>query len=229
MEKVAPGAAEAARLISRENLRKEQHRRLERLTSDSTRTAWEELGRPLRKSKKKELSKERLWEAQFQLMSVAYRAADIPLIGQREIEKAKKEISNSANSASKLARGLWIFGSDAQLVGLWWTYLKKRSSDPSSRFSSYPFVSFAVELGRLGGFLERAAALYKQEPLSPVRNVKASTAPTTMVIRLIAGVSQKHLGTPLYSTIATLANASLGREDINDKTVRASLRPWPKP
>jgi hypothetical protein len=224
IENEVPGAAKAARLISREKLRKDQRQRLERLTSERTKSAWYELERPIKKSKKKELSKEQLWEAQFELMSVAFRAADLPPIGQREIMLAKKEISDLASSDAKLARGLWTFGSDAQLVGLWSLYLKNRSCGPTSRFSSYPFVPFAVELGRLGDFLERAADLYKKEPIPPLRNVKASTAPSTIVIRLIADVCKRRLGTPMYSTVATLANASLGREDISDTTVRSSLR-----
>jgi hypothetical protein len=86
-----------------------------------------------------------------------------------------------------------------------------------------------MELKRVGDFCERAAPIYKpQGPVVPVGKVKGHKALTTTVIRQIAQVCHKHFSTPMYSTVTTLARASLGQADIDDKTVRASLRPWRK-
>ena len=73
-----------------------------------------------------------------------------------------------------------------------------------------------------------AATSYKPEgPVPPVRQVNDSEAHKTTVIRKLAQVCKKHFGSPMYGTVATLANASLGRTDIDAETVRASLRGTP--
>jgi len=57
--------------------------------------------------------------------------------------------------------------------------------------------------------------------------VNDSEAHKTTVIRKLAQVCEKHFGSPMYGTVATLANASLGRTDIDAETVRASRRGTP--
>lgn len=60
--------------------------------------------------------------------------------------------------------------------------------------------------------------------MRPVGQPLDRDALKTTVIRQIARGCKRHFGTPMYSTVATLANASLGRSDIDADTVRGALR-----
>jgi hypothetical protein len=86
-------------------------------------------------------------------------------------------------------------------------------------------LAIADVLERIADFCERAATHYKHEgPIPPVRQVNDSEALKTTVIRQLAKVCKRHFDTSMYNTVANLANASLGRTDIDAVTVRASLR-----
>jgi hypothetical protein len=225
MDEIAPGAAEAARAISRENLFGSQRERLARLTSELTRSVWRELKRP--HASKRHLSESDLWEAQHELFFEAYRAADFQPVSPLEIEQSKTRIKELGAAIFTSALELRSLGRDAQLAGMWGAYRNNKNRRSDRRLHSLPDHPLAVAdvLERIADFCERAATLYKPEgPIPPVRQVKDSEAHKTTVIRQLAKVCKKHFGSPMYSTVAKLANASLGRTDIVDETVRASLR-----
>jgi hypothetical protein len=225
LDEVAPGAAERARFIAaNENLSDTRLKRLERLAGETTELAWRELS--IRRDKrKKQLSAPELVTAQSELMWEAYRAPDFRAIGQPEIERSKARLADLGTATMKLAGNLREIGHDGQLAGMWLAYRNNRSDDPLLQLLPDHLLALAAALDRVGDFCERAASLYKPEgPVPRVGQPEAHDADKTTVIRQIARVCRRHFGLPLYSTVATLANASLGRKDITDKIVRGSLR-----
>ena len=229
MDEIAPGAAEAARAINRRainsgNLSGLQGERLARLTNDTC-SVWRELKRP--HSSKRHLSDRELWEAQHELMYEAYRAADFQPASPREIEQSKTKIKELGTAIFTSAQKLRTLGRDAQFEGMWGTYRNNENRRNDRVLHSLPNDPRAIAdvLERIADFCERAATLYKPEgPVPPVPQVNDSEAHKTTVIRKLAQVCEKHFGSPMYGTVATLANASLGRTDIDAETVRASLR-----
>jgi hypothetical protein len=223
MDEIAPGAAEAARAISVGKPSRLQHERLARLTSEVTRSVWRELKRP--HSSKRRLCDRELWKAQHELMYEAYRAADFQPVSPQEIEQSKTRIKELAAAIFTSALELRTLGCDKQFAGMWRTYRNNRRSDRVLHSLPDHPLAIADVLKRIADFCERAATPYKPEgPVPPVRQVKDSEAHKTTVIRKLAQVCENHFGSPMYGTVATLANASLGRADINAVTVRASLR-----
>ena len=212
-----------ARTISGWALTGSQRHRLERLTSEATRRAWLE---PLhRRQKNKEaLSQSKLWEAHYELMWEAFRAPGFQPIGQKKIDASRARLKQIAMIAEQLANEIGEVGRDMLLESLWVKYQRSRREDTLAG----PYEGLAPQtaaLRRLADFFRRAAPLYTpQGPVRPVGQPRDRDALKTTVIRQIAQVCKKHFGTPMYSTVATLANASLGRDDIDDKTVRGSLR-----
>jgi hypothetical protein len=224
MDERAPGAAEAARSISRGNLSDIERRRVERLTSDATKRAWLEVLHQREKSKRK-LSETELWAAQHELMWEAYRAPDFTPIGPAEIEQSKARLVKIGEDAANLAGDIGDIGNDAQLAGMWLAYRNNRINDAILRVLPSDLTLVAAALYRVEDFFQRAAELYKPEgPVTPVGQPGDLKALKTTVIRQIAHVCQKHFGTPMYSTVATLAKASLDRTDIDRETVKGSLR-----
>jgi hypothetical protein len=88
--------------------------------------------------------------------------------------------------------------------------------------------SIATALDGLADFFRLAAPLYKPEgPVPAVDRPNKREARRTRVIRKIALVCQQRFGAApqeLHNVIATLANASLDRHDIDRWTVRGSLK-----
>ena len=108
---------------------------------------------------------------------------------------------------------------------MWGVYRNSRRSDRVLHSLPDRPLAIADVLERIADFCERAATHYKHEgPIPPVRQVNDSEALKTTVIRQLAKVCKRHFGTSMYNTVANLANASLGRTDIDAVTVRASLR-----
>jgi hypothetical protein len=228
MDEIAPGAAEAARAISVGKLSRLQHERLARLTSEVTRSVWRELKRS--HSSKRRLSDRELWKAQHELIYEAYRAADFQPVSPWEIEQSKTRIKELGAAIFTSALELRTLGCDKQLAGMWRAYRNNRRSDRLLHSLPDHPSALADVLEPIADFCERAATHYKPEgPIPPVRQVRDSEALKTTVIRNLAQVCEKHFGSRMYGTVANLANASLGRTDINAVTVRASLRPpWRK-
>lgn len=223
----APGAAQAARTISGGNLSDTQRERLARLTSDATKRAWLEPRRRRQKTQRI-LTEDELWNAYHELMWESYRSTDFEPIGRPEIEQSKARLGAISADAGKLAREIREVGNDLQLVALWLTYRNNRRTDGFLRSLPDDLPLLPGVIDRLADFFERAAPLYKLEgPVPPVGQPQDLEALKTTVIRQIANTCRKHFGTGLYSTVATLANASLGRTDITRETVRGSLRDVP--
>ena len=224
MEVSAPGAAEAARVISHGALSDPQHERLGRLTNDDTKRAWLEPRRRRRKDVK-QLSETELWDAHHELMSEAYYAADHPPIGLPEIERLKEKLAQIQASLGSSAHNIWEIGNDVQLVGMWRKYRQNRPHDLPSRMLPDGLLLVATLLDRLSDFFQRAGQFYKpQGPVIPVGQPRDPDAAKTIVVRQIALVCRKHFGIPMRGTVAILANASLNRTDITRDTVRGSLR-----
>jgi hypothetical protein len=225
LDEAAPGAADAARIISTDpNLSEPQRERLQRLVSDSTRRAWREL-RVRRQKSKKQLSDDELWQAQHEIMWEAYRAPDLPPVGLPEIHRTKAGLAKIGKSAVKLGNDIWKLN-DVQLTGMWALYRRKFPADDLVQSLPDNLQAIAKMLDRIGKFLGLAARPYKPYgPVDPVGQPGDSEALKTVVIRRIAKTCEKHFGASLYTTVATFANASLNRQDITNMTVRQSLQP----
>jgi hypothetical protein len=223
LDEVAPGAAQAARTISRANLSVAERERLARLTGDATEPAWREISGPARKGKAK-LDGQTLWAAQHDIMVEAFRAADFQPIGGAEIERWKERFGKAGTAARKLAGDLREFGEDVQIVGMWRTYLNKHLDHAPVRMPNDP-VAMSAAVEQLADFCDRAGIRYKREgPIPPVGQPGDCQALETTVMRHIAGTCKKHFGTYMAGTAAILANASLGRDDITPRRVRESMR-----
>jgi hypothetical protein len=223
MEKSAPGAAEAARMISgEEDLSESQQQRLVRLTGEDIRSAWQTTNS---QAKRKKLSEAELYAAHHELMWEAYHAADFPPVGHSEIEQAKARLEQIGKTAQRLAREIRAVGTGApQLYGLWNRYRIRRPDDQILATLPDSLPSIATALDGLADFFRLAPPLYKPEgPVPSVERPKYHDALKTTVIRQIAKICEKHFGTPLLGTVARLANASLHRADIDSQTVRGSL------
>jgi hypothetical protein len=225
MDQSVPGAAQAARMIARENLSNQQYQRLVRLTGDATKRAWLEPRRQRHTSKRK-LTEDELYNAHHELMWEAYRAANFQPIGRPEIEQSKDRLLLLSTEAETLARGVRETGQDVLLAGLWATYRNNRRSNTLLRSLPDDLLQMAHVIDLLADFFQRAAPRYKFEgPVPPVGKPQDVEALKTTVIRQIAQTCRKHFGTVLSSTVARLANASLDRTDINRDTVKRSWRP----
>jgi hypothetical protein len=228
-DEVAPGAAEAARLLSNDpQLTEAQRQRLQRLVGE-TELAWREL--PIRRHKsKRELSEDQLREAQHELLTTAFYAADFLAIGKRQIKHAKQRLQKIGATATKLSRDITELRNNFQLSGLWSTYRNNRRHDDAFLRTLPDDLSDVAEalaetLGRVGDFFQCAVPRYKPEgPALPVGQPKSQRSLLTTVINKIASVCEKHFGTPLHTTVARLANASLGRNDIDRSTAQGALR-----
>jgi len=89
--------------------------------------------------------------------------------------------------------------------------------------------SIATALDGLADFFQRVAPHYKPEGPVPVMDrPNYHDALKTTAIHQIAKICEKHFGTALLGAVATLANASLNRNDIDGGTVRGSLKPKKK-
>jgi hypothetical protein len=228
MEKDAPGAAEAARTIARghvtEPLTEPQRRRLKRLIADNTKPAWLE---PLRRRDKSKpaLTPEAIWAAHFEIMFEAFRAAEFLPIGRKKIKDLKEGLSTAGGILNQVARIIIEMSRYPQLWGMWSAYLRKHSDNPLLRGLPNDLELLGAVQEEIASFFNAAGAHYKPEgPVPPAGRPGSKDALKTAVIRQLANVCQKHFGTPLYSTVATLANASLGSDDIDRVSVRASLR-----
>jgi hypothetical protein len=225
MAKNAPGAAEAARAIARGHLTEPQRRRLERLIADNTARAWLEPLRRRRTKDKPGLTQEAMRAAHFEMMFKAFSAAEHPPIGRKKIKDIKEGLLTAASNLSQLARIIIVMSSYPQLAGMWSTYLLNRSDNPLLRGLPKDLELMGQVQEEIAGFFNAAGAHYKPEgPVPPAGRPGSKDALKTAVIRQLASVCEKHFGTPLYSTVATLVNASLGCDDIDRVSVRASLR-----
>jgi hypothetical protein len=224
MEQKAPGAAEAARWIARdETLSESQQQRLARLTSNATKQAWLEPGRPRRKDQKR-LSEDELKNAHFELMWEAFRSPDFQPIGQSEVDGEKVRLLQIGKAAKKLATEVWQVAHDRQVEAIYMTY-RNRHRDNEAIASLPKYLHYmGATLVELANFFERAEPFYKPEgPVPPVGKPADQDAIKTTVIRKLALSCLNLFGTPLYSTVAILANASLDRNDIDRATVQGSL------
>jgi hypothetical protein len=222
MEQEAPGAAEAARLIWRENLSEAQRQRLCRLTSD-TRLAWRETRRKHRS--KNLLPDDVLWNAHLHLLSTAFSAAEFSPIGEAEVAGRRAALAEIGAQLTKATSNFRKIAGDAQLSDLWRLYRMKEGTDPLTAVLSDDPHSIAAVLERVCDFFNRASIAYRPGgPAPPVGKPGDREALKTTVIRAITRECQSWFGTPMHSTVATLANASLNRADIVRDTVRGSLR-----
>jgi len=224
MNELAPGAAEAIRqILADKRLSNAQRERLVRLASEQTRSAWQELLRPHRTKKK--LSNDELRKAQHEILWETYRAVDFMPIGGLEISQAKGRLEKIGRKAMELSEDISEVGDNAQMYGLWGLYRKNNRTDDLLMALPKNLLSLAKALKHVGDFFELAASNYKPEgPVARVGQPRDKDALKTTVIRQIAKVCKLHFGTVLYSTVATLANASLDRTDITRTSVRGSLR-----
>ena len=223
MEQDAPGAAEAVRMISLEDLSEPQRQRLARLVGEGTRYAWREPARNARANRKSP-TKEELWAAHFELLWEAYRAADFQPVGKREMKHAKEKLLEIETAAEDLAKKFREVGNDGQVRDLWHLYRHKRHDDEV--LANLPNCLYmATALDGFADFFRSAASIYKPEgAVPPVGQPKDLESLKTTVIRKIAETCERHFGTKLYGTVATLANASLDRDDLTAASVRSSVR-----
>jgi hypothetical protein len=186
MEKFAPGAADAARTISRGSLSESQQLRLARLVGNDTKNAWLEPLRRRRKSEK-QLSSVDLRAAHFELMTEAFQAPDYRPLGKPEIEQAKARFKAIGATAQQLANEIREVGNDTQLYGLWGLYRGQCHDDEVLVHLPDRLPSIASTLDGLADFVRRAAPYYKPEgPVAPVGHPKHRGALKTTVIRKIA-------------------------------------------
>lgn len=207
LDELAPGAADTARIIANDpTLSDVRSERLQRLVR-GTQSAWKEL--PVRRrNDKHKLSADKLREAQSNLMTTAFYAAEFAPMGQREIKRVKSRIEKLGITASKLAREISETSNDLQLMGLW----------------QLRFAEAAQDLGRIADLFSDIAELYRHEgPVTPVGQPLGKNSRKTTVIRKLASVFKAHFGMTHYGAVATLTNASLDRTDIDEQTVRKSL------
>jgi hypothetical protein len=224
MDKSAPGAAEAARTIGAGPLSASQRHRLQRLTSDATQSAWVETLRR-RNESKKALSESEVWEAHHEIMVEAHRAPDSPPIGNSEIQLSIKRLLGIGQAIESAARETRKVCNDAQLIGMWGVYRNKLRKEGSLEPLPDQLPSVVGALDQIADFFQRASKFYKPHgPVPPVGHPRGRDALKTTVIRQIAQTCQKHFGTVLHSTVATLANAALDRTDIDRNSVAGSLR-----
>jgi len=222
MEEHVAGAAAAARAIANGPISEPQRQRLERLTSDATRPAWMEPQRHRDKQRTKALPAADLWLAYHELLWEAYRAPDLQPIGRAAVEQEKQALLDTALAAAVLENLVLAASHDGQLAGMWGTYRNRSTARLELPADLHGVVA---TLGKLADFFQRAAPHYKPAgPVPPTGKPKAADALKTMVIRKISAVCKAHFGSPLLSTIATLANASLDRTDIDRTAVQGSLR-----
>jgi hypothetical protein len=153
----------------------------------------------------------------------AFRAPEFQPIGRSETKRAKERLEELSTATECVANEVNQIGKDGQLEGMWLAYRNRRPM--LSQLLPGDLLSIATALHGLSDFFLRAAALYKPEgPVPPVGQPRDHDALKTTVIRQIAQVCKRHFGTPMYSTAATLANAALERDDIDDRIVQGSLR-----
>ena len=222
MDLQAPGAAAAARSIIRSDISRIQRQRLSRLTDERTKRAWLEPLRDRNKARKK-LSEEELSEAHHELMWEAFRAPDFEPIKGAEVGREKSKLTHIGDVADGLAGQISEIARDAQVAGMWGAY---QDQHPSAAAAVWPsnFRNVGTAIDEIAKFFRSAAPLYKPEgPVPPISHSQARDALKTTVIRKIGLTCLKHFGSPLYSTVATLANASLDRSDIDRTAVQGSL------
>jgi hypothetical protein len=228
MDKSAPGAAEAARTIAAGPLSASQRERLQRLTSDATRSAWLEPLRRRNKSKEA-FSENELWNAHHELMVEAHRAPEFRPIGNSEIQQSIEKLVGLGNAIEGASREMRKICNDAQLIGLWGVYRNRLRKEGSLEALPDQLPSVVDALDQVAEFFQRAGERYKpQGPVPLVGHPRDRDALKTTVIRQIAQTCQKHFGAVLHSTVATLANAALARTDIDRNSVAGSLRRSPR-
>jgi hypothetical protein len=223
MDTEAPGAAAAARHLWNQPLSDAQRERLKRLTSESTRRVWRELRRPHKS--KKSLSQDEMYNAQLHLLSTAFHAADFPPISGTEISQRKAALANISTQISRVACDVREVSGDAQLWGLWQLYRRRRSEDHLLASLPDDLAALAGVLEKVADFFGRASPIFEPGgPVPPVGKLGDRDALKTTVIRALAWEVENWFGTTMHSTVANLANASLGRTDITRESVRGSLR-----
>jgi hypothetical protein len=170
-----------------------------------------------------------LKQAHHQLMWEAFRAAEIHPIGHQEIRQAKDILAAIKRNAETLAQEIEDMDNDPQLVGMWRVFKVNRQDDKYLSRLPDDLSSLTTALAHtfylIADFFQEASKHYKPEGPAPlVGHTRSRNASKTTVIRRIARTCQKHFGVTLNTTVATLANASLDRNDIKRDTVKGSLR-----
>jgi hypothetical protein len=222
MEERAAGAAAAARTIANRPISEAQRQRVARLTGEPTKRAWLEPQRRRNKSKSKILTDTDLWFAYFELFGAAFDAADYQPIGSGDVEQEKRALLVTASLATGLRILLRKAAQELQLAGLWGAYRNRSTARVELPTDLDGVVAM---LGELAEFFEWAAPHYKPAgPVPPTGKPKARDALKTTVIHKISATCKAHFGSPLLSTTAILANASLDRTDIDRAAVQGSLR-----
>jgi hypothetical protein len=228
LEQAVPGAADAARAIGEDNLSKAQQRRLARLmgidgdTRAETLAAWQST---IDRAKKRSLPERKLRDAHSQLMAEAFRAVDFPIVGISEVEQARSRLDQLAQDARRLAREINEVGvGEPQLYGMWNLYRIQRPDDVILEALPRSRPSMATAVDRIAEFFQLAAPHYKLEgPVPALERPNRREARRTLVIRRLTDVCEKHFGEALPVVVAALANAALGRTEIDSGTVRGSL------
>jgi hypothetical protein len=235
MEKLAPGAAEAAHNISSGTLARdplgaltaEQRERLRRLTdhpdySESNESAWTELSIWRGKEQPSDIE---VRSAQYELFRAAFRAPDLPAISKTEIRERKAALAGVAKRIVEAARDLdGIVASDeiiATQLADFWNVFRTKYDFPES------FCAVFDLLGTAAYFIDFAAKYIKPAGPAPhLGKMRGKNVRTRTAVRHIAETCEQLFGSPMYETVAKLASASLGRT-VSVETVRNSLRSDP--
>jgi hypothetical protein len=236
-DNAAPGAANAARLISNEKLSKQQRERMQRLVVfnrnswspsagvrivDKTKSAWLKL--PVRR-RGKQLSLDESHNAQFELMATTFYAADYAPMGKPEIEESKKRLTNNAINAATLALDILVDVRDAQMKGYWLTY-KNRRGNPLLQLLPDDLVDLPKLVELIADYyraIPNASHPYKpQGPIPPVGRPSNQSAKRLTFLLKIGDVCKKHFGRPLDDVAAMLWNANFPDDPIDGALVKKS-------
>jgi hypothetical protein len=219
----APGAADAARLISNGKLSKQQCERLQHLV-DKTESALLKL--PVR-HRGKQLSPDELYNAQFELMATAFYAADYAPMGEPEIEELKKRLTNIAMDAATLALDISVDVRDAQMKGYWLTYKNCRGNPllqllPDDLVDLPKLVELIADYYR--GILNASHPYKPEGPIPPVGRPSSQNAKRLTFIIKNESVGRKHFGKTLVRMIAALWNANFPNDEIDWTIIKKSLQ-----
>ncbi len=237
MDKIAPGAAHAARDISGWPQTKTQCERLKRLVAKDMEPAWRELD--TWRGKKKPNTTEQQHDAQYAVFRAAYLAPDRLL--KSEISSQKAKLANIGRQLTQAARDFNEVMADPQMAirvaNMWDLYRVTHGTDPLTKKMTEEDVRLiASMLERLGYFAGRTAAETKPEmpedtrlirtpadPEARLREPRSEKERQTAVVRYIAESCKSHYGSPMHDTTSKLARASLN-EEISVDTVKGAVR-----
>jgi hypothetical protein len=170
------------------------------------------------------------WMAQYELFRAAFRAPDLPQISKAGSRERKAQLAGLGKGLAEVAHNLQeIISNDLQVAvqaaDIWFLYKRTHRDDPLVKNLPDNFNSVANVLKRLSHFFDRASANIKPAGPAPyLGTTRGKNTQRTTVIRYIAEVCKHHYGAYMHGTVARLVNIVLDRTDIDEVTVRGSLR-----